>query len=90
MTRTAFPPAWSESNQNCPVPFFTRAPPTDQPAGRDATHGTAVAVGTDCAISTITDSVPHAGESAIAGSVGVNMPYTLTSANTVNRAMPTA
>ena len=52
-------------------------PPTDQPAGSDATHGTAVAVGTDCAISTITDSVPHAGESAIAGSVGVNMPYTL-------------
>ena len=72
------------------MPFCTRAPPTDQPAGRDATHGTAVAVGTDCAISTITDSVPHVGESAIAGSVGVNKPYTFMSARNMNTTMPAA
>ena len=39
-------------------------------------HGTASAVGTACAIRTITSSVPHTGSSAISSSTGMNNEYT--------------
>ena len=37
-------------------------------------HGSAVAVGTDCAMRIITSPVPHSGDAEIGRSAGVNIP----------------
>ena len=51
-----------DSSQNRPRPRSTSAFPSSHPTGTDARHGTRVAAGTDCAISTVRSPVSHRGE----------------------------
>src|SRR2546429_8776375 len=64
VTVTARGPAWSESSQNTERPLATSAPPTCQPGGRSATHGTSAADGTAWAARIVGCPWPHIGGGA--------------------------